>query len=121
MLVKKFLMRSAAVLAILAVFSPAVSAAVSLSIDLDLEAAATTLSYECGDGERFAVHYFNSDTDVLALVPVDGDHRVFVNVVSASGARYVAGRYEWWTKGGNATLTDVIEDTTRRECVTRSQ
>ena len=69
-----------------------VSADISLSLDLDLEdAEVMTLSYECGDGEPFPVHYLNSDTDGLALVPVDDDHRVFANVVAASGARYVAG------------------------------
>ncbi|HSH27675.1 MAG TPA: MliC family protein [Wenzhouxiangella sp.] len=119
---KKFLTRSAAVFAILAVFSPPVPAEVSLSIAFGLdEATATTLSYECDDGERFAVHYYNSGSNVLALVPVDGEQRVFVNVVSASGARYVAGQYEWWTKGQNAMLTDVIEDTIRHECVVSAQ
>ncbi len=104
-------------------FVPAVvSADVTFSIGLDVEdAEVTTLTYECGDADPFPVHYLNSDSNVLALVPVDGDHRVFVNVVSGSGARYVAGQYEWWTQGENATLTNVIEDTRLRECVISSR
>ncbi|WP_276522740.1 MliC family protein [Cupriavidus necator] len=32
-----------------------------------------------------------------------GQHRL------ASGARYVGGRYEWWTKGEEGTLRDLMQ------------
>ena len=32
---------------------------------------------------------------------------VFVDVLSGSGARYVAGQFEWFTKGSDATFSDV--------------
>jgi membrane-bound inhibitor of C-type lysozyme len=46
----------------------------------------------------------------FALVPVDGQRLLFVDTVSASGVRYQAGRYTWWTKGREATLRDEIAD-----------
>ena len=97
-------------------------AGVSLSVDVDLEDATTqTLTYDCGEGDPLTVHYVNSDTQSLALVPVDEDYRVFVNVVSGSGARYVSGQHEWWTKGDDATLSDTLEDKTLSECAASSQ
>ena len=44
----------------------------------------------------------------LAL-SVDGQDVVFVNVVSASGAKYVSGVHEWWNKGADASLHNVTE------------
>ncbi len=44
----------------------------------------------------------------FALVPVNGRPMLFVDTLSASGARYQAGRYTWWTKGPAATLSDEI-------------
>lgn len=32
---------------------------------------------------------------------------MLVNVIAASGAKYVGGVYEWWTKGKEGTLTNV--------------
>lgn len=107
--------------AILALSATATQADVALSMNIDLEdAALTTVTYECGDAKPFDVLYATSGDDVLAVVPVDGDARIFVNVVAASGSRYVAGQYEWWVKGENATLGDLIADTSR-QCAISSQ
>ncbi|MCO8647444.1 MliC family protein, partial [Burkholderia multivorans] len=46
----------------------------------------------------------------FALVPVNGQRLLFVDTVSASGVRYQAGRYTWWTKGKEGTLRDEIAD-----------
>jgi membrane-bound inhibitor of C-type lysozyme len=35
---------------------------------------------------------------------------VFVNVMYGSGAKYVSGQYEFWTKGSDATLTDLMAE-----------
>ena len=35
---------------------------------------------------------------------------IFVNVISASGARYVSGARTWWVKGDDAILTDDMSD-----------
>lgn len=48
----------------------------------------------------FSVEYLNGAGNSLAIVPVGGDSRIFVNVVSGSGARYAAGEYIWWDAGG---------------------
>ena len=99
-------------LAVIAASASIASADASLSVNIELDDDATiqTVRYQCENGERLKVQYINSQDDQLALVPTDGDddERLFVNVVSGSGARYVAGQYEWFTKGDKATLTDTI-------------
>ena len=40
---------------------------------------------------------------------IEGEDVVFVNVISASGAKYVSGEYEWWNKGADASLHNVSE------------
>lgn len=53
------------------------------------------------------VTYHNAGQNSLALVPFTDGVRVFVNVISGSGARYVAGDLEWWEKGGEVRLSSV--------------
>lgn len=65
--------------------------------------------YECEGVQPFAVEYLNAAPNFLALIPVDGRTRVFVNVEAASGARYVSGMYEWWTQGADATFAYVAQ------------
>jgi membrane-bound inhibitor of C-type lysozyme len=72
------------------------------------DAAVKTAIYECeGVAEPFAVKYLNSNPNFLAIVPVGGAELIFVNVLSGSGARYVAGSFEWSTKGSDATFSDL--------------
>ena len=72
------------------------------------DAQTHTIRYECdGVAEPFAVQYINAAPNFLAIVPAGGSQLVFANVVAASGARYVAGQYEWWTKGSDATFADL--------------
>ena len=35
---------------------------------------------------------------------------MFVSVLSGSGVKYVSGQFEFWTKGSDATLTDLQVD-----------
>ncbi|WP_349295768.1 MliC family protein (plasmid) [Thioclava sp. 'Guangxiensis'] len=115
-------MRFLAVIAMLLAFVPAASAEVSISIGLDsYDVSMRTLRYECDDGQAFLVQYITSETNALALLPVEGDRRVFVNVVSASGARYMSGQYEWWTAGEHATLSDLIKDKPLLQCKSPSE
>ncbi|QGZ60977.1 MliC family protein [Paraburkholderia acidisoli] len=66
-----------------------------------------TFSYTCASGANFKVTYFNAaNGQSFALVPVDGRKLLFVGVIAASGVRYVADRYTWWTKGPGADLYD---------------
>jgi membrane-bound inhibitor of C-type lysozyme len=63
--------------------------------------------YTCASGKSLRVTYWNAaNHQGFALVPVDGQPRLFVDTLSASGARYQAGRYVWWTKGPRADLYD---------------
>lgn len=94
------------------------SAEPMLSIPLPMtgESSMIPVEYSCGEGETLQVTYVNAGENRLAILPVEGASRIFVNVISASGARYVAGKYEWWSKGDTGSLTDLIEEGSRREC-----
>jgi membrane-bound inhibitor of C-type lysozyme len=78
-------------------------------ISLDVENGSpnmrTTAHYDCG-GRTMDVDYINVEPNFLALVPVDGKERIFVLVLSGSGARYASGPYIWWSKGNAASLYD---------------
>ncbi|CAM2177613.1 Lysozyme inhibitor [Paraburkholderia sacchari] len=66
-----------------------------------------TYRYTCADGKTFKVTYINgSNGQSFALVPVAGRSLLFVGVIAASGVKYVADRYTWWTKGPGADLYD---------------
>jgi membrane-bound inhibitor of C-type lysozyme len=47
----------------------------------------------------FPVEYVNGAGNSLAVLPIGGSSLIFANVISASGARYAAGRYIWWDAG----------------------
>lgn len=89
--------------------SPALAAGVSLQIVIDLEGEAqrNITQYKCDEAtDLVEVEYINSNPNFLAVMSVDGDKRLFANTFSTTGARYVSGRYVWWTKGGDAELFD---------------
>jgi membrane-bound inhibitor of C-type lysozyme len=70
-----------------------------------------TFSYTCADGKTFKVTYINgTNGQSFALVPVDGRRLLFVGVIAASGVKYVADRYTWWTKGPGADLYDAMSE-----------
>ncbi len=96
----------------------AAAAEVTLSIALGIAPADSIGSefYVCDDGDQFAVRYVNSGANVLAIVPVDGETRIFVNVVSASGAKYVSGSHVWWTKGDTAILENEMDAGSTQNC-----
>lgn len=66
-----------------------------------------THKYTCATGKILHVTYWNAaNGQSFALVPVKGQPLLFVNTLSASGVRYQAGAYTWWTKGPRADLYD---------------
>lgn len=101
--------------------SGATQADVSLSIPLQTGATSTvtTATYSCAGGEPFQVQYVNAGANALALLPIDGEDRIFVNVVSGSGARYASGQYIWWSKGADATLENELEEGSLKDCVSK--
>ena len=93
--------------------APAAAQAAETSIQIELGAASDfqrqVVRYDCTGGEQLDVTYINAAPNFLALVPVAGESEppVFVAVVAASGARYAAGQWLWWTQQGDASLHDV--------------
>lgn len=91
-------------------------------IALTGDAEQRTVRYQCDGVEPFAVEYLNASPNFLAIVPVDGAQLLFVNVAAGSGARYVAGTYEWWTKGSEATFADIQQpDAVPLSCLEMSE
>lgn len=70
-------------------------------VEYQCDAQAAHLGLPAGP---FTVEYVNGADNSLAIVPVSGKPRIFVNVWSASGARYVAGEFLWWDAAGRITL-----------------
>lgn len=92
--------------------TPPALADVTLGVGLSItgDAEIKTVTYTCdGRDEPLTVQYVNAAPNFLALIPIDGRTLLFVNTVSASGAKYESGQYIWWNKGTDATLSDVTE------------
>lgn len=93
-------------LALMAGWAGQASAAdLGLTLPLSTDATITAARYQCDDGRDLPLRYVNAGGNALAIIPLEGEDLIFVNVVAASGARYVAGMWEWWSKGDEATLT----------------
>lgn len=90
--------------------TPTASAAVTLTLDSTSDIERRIVTYQCDNEQVLAVQYVNAAPNFLAIVPVDGANQVFVTTISASGARYVSGPYEWWSHQGEATLRDLAQD-----------
>lgn len=104
----RFLFIACPLLATLA--SPAladVSIGVGLSVTGDAEVKVT--KYDCPGHDPLTVQYLNASPNFLALIPINGETLIFVNTLSASGAKYESGQYIWWNKGADATLSDITE------------
>ena len=84
-----------------------VSIGVGLSVTGDSEVK--VVKYDCPGHDPLTVQYLNASPNFLALLPIEGQTLIFVNTISASGAKYEAGQYIWWNKGSDATLSDVTE------------
>ncbi len=89
----------------------AVETSMQFVLELDGNAQRDVMRYQCeGIEDAFSVEYINAHPVFLAIVPIEDETLIFVNVISASGARYVSGQYEWWTRGNEATLADITAD-----------
>ncbi|KFL89735.1 hypothetical protein AmDm5_1390 [Acetobacter malorum] len=83
-------------------------------------------TYRCSGSEELldklakplvSVTYLNAGAVSLAVLQVEGETQVFSNVISASGARYTANRFEWWSKGDTAFFSEMgAEDTKPLTC-----
>ena len=105
------MLRTTLIAASLALASPAI-AAVGLDVGITLtgDVQIQTIVYGCGEAlPELTVKYVNAVPNFLAIIPIEGVDHLFVNVISASGAKYVSGEFEWWNKGSDATLHNVTE------------
>lgn len=89
---------------------PTTAAVLTLNLDSDGDIERRMVRYNCDDEQALNVQYINAAPNFLAIVPVEGQSLVFVSAISASGARYVSGPYEWWSHQGEATLRDLMQD-----------
>lgn len=89
---------------------PAASASIVITLESQGNIERNLQTYQCDDGASLAVQYINAAPNFLAIVPVDGVNQVFATTISASGARYVSGPYEWWSHQGEASLRDLTQD-----------
>ena len=94
----------------MAFVSPCVAdASIGVGLNLTGDAEIKNTTYDCGDSGKLAVQYVNASPNFLAVIPVKDQSLVFVNTISASGAKYESGQYVWWNKGADATLSDITE------------
>ncbi|SMQ70111.1 Membrane-bound inhibitor of C-type lysozyme [Devosia lucknowensis] len=96
--------------AVAPVAGPSTSASLVITIESAGDIERSVTPYQCDDGQSLSVQYINAVPNFLAIVPVDGQNLVMATALSASGARYVGGPYEWWTHQGEATLRDLTQD-----------
>lgn len=87
-----------------------VSATLNLALQSSGDIERLVATYQCADETSFTVQYINAPPNFLAILPVDGNNHVFVTTLSGSGARYVSGPYEWWNKGNEGTLRDLMQE-----------
>ena len=96
-----------------ALFAPATPALADVSIGVGLSitgnAEIKLAKYACEGHDPIVVQYVNASPNFLALIPVAGQTLIFVNTLSASGAKYESGQFVWWNKGADATLSDITE------------
>ncbi|MGV3491029.1 MAG: MliC family protein [Devosia sp.] len=92
-----------------------VSAQVMLNLAGDFQK--TTHTYQCEGIDPITVQFINAEPNFLAIVPIGPRNMIFVNVLSADGAKYVAGQFEFWTRGSDATFTDLQATPQSIECV----
>jgi len=108
-LLKQMIMVLALSFSITTVAVPATDLTIHLSGSEPI--ARKTLTYQCDTeavklglpAEPFSVEYINGAGNSLVILPISGKSLIFVNVMSASGARYASGIYIWWDAGSRGT------------------
>jgi len=70
-----------------------------------------TAQFKCAQ-DTITVDFINKKQNNAALVTMEGDvvPNLLVNVIAASGEKYVGGIYELWIQGDNAMLTNLMND-----------
>jgi membrane-bound inhibitor of C-type lysozyme len=96
---------------LLGMAAPDTAVSMQLVLELTGNAERKQVTYQCEGGEQpFTVDYINAEPNFLALIWVEGKQVIFTSVLAASGARYVSGPLEWWSKGDEATFADLRDN-----------
>ena len=101
----------ASLVSTLALISTAQAAETALQLTITTQSGEfeqRVMRYDCGAETPTVVTYINAAPNFLALVPIADEPQslVFAAVIAASGVRYTAGKWVWWTKGAEASLSD---------------
>jgi membrane-bound inhibitor of C-type lysozyme len=89
---------------------PATSSALVITLNTAGDFERKTVGYGCtGIEASLSVDYLNAAPNYLAMIPLDGSVLLFNTVLAGSGAKYVSGKYVWWTKGTDGSLYDLTE------------
>ncbi len=94
--------------ALLAMTVAASATTVTLKLPGKEKPQTTRAAYAC-PAQKVAVTYINTSANQFAVLDLGKSTIVAVSVISGSGARYVGQQYEWWTKGNEATFTDLMQ------------
>lgn len=106
---------------LLGMAAPDTDTAVGLTLPLGGDVEQKRVVYQCEGAEAdVPVLYVNAAPNYLAIVPVEGARLIFAGVIAASGARYVAGPFEWWSKGSEAFFRDLREEGDPVTCTERN-
>ncbi|BEV71085.1 MliC family protein [Paludibacterium sp. THUN1379] len=66
-----------------------------------------TVHYQCDGNKTLKVRYLNGHNgQSFALLSVAGKPLLFVQTLAASGVKYQADHYVWWSKGVQGNLFD---------------
>lgn len=101
---------SAAFALLLFGFAPVFAADLTIHLEGNGDFTHKTVKYQCdATGAKlglpagsFSVEYINGDGNSLAILPVGGKSLIFSNVISGSGARYLAREFTWWEAAGRS-------------------
>lgn len=70
--------------------------------------AVRPISYQCSDGQIYSITaYQNELQENFVTLKLPNEQKItLINVVAASGSKYVGSTYEWWSKGNTAFFSD---------------
>lgn len=92
------------------VMTPVIAFAATGQVELTTagEFQRKVVTYNCGAEGPLQVTYVNAEPNYLAIMPVTGisEHLVFSSILSGSGTRYAAGKWQWWSEGTSGSLHD---------------
>lgn len=110
----RFPVMAAVAVTTLVAMAPAKAAEVAITLSIPVAGSTTVnsnvMAYSCTDDRKVTATYINAGEVSLAVLDLAGTTVVTSNVVAASGARYVGGRYVWWTRGEQADLFDLMDE-----------